>query len=243
MIIANAARRALNLLLPHVCPGCNRCLTDQPALCLDCWSALTILAEPCCQVCGIPFELPQARGALCPDCLDRRPGFDRARAVLRYDDHSRPLVINLKHGDRTDTATLLAGWMQRSGCDLLEEADVIAPVPLHRLRLLRRRYNQSALLAREIGRLSGLPVAYQLLRRIRATPSQGRLGRAVRRRNMARAFAPGADAHGLEGRRILLIDDVLTTGATASACAHVLKAAGARAVDVLTLARVDAPGR
>ena len=119
MRIDTITRSLLDLLLPHVCPGCNRVLTDRPALCLDCWSGLTLQSAPCCAACGLPFELPLADGSLCTACLARRPAFDRARAVLRYDDHSRPLVLNLKHGDRTDTARLLAAWMYRGGRDLI----------------------------------------------------------------------------------------------------------------------------
>jgi ComF family protein len=155
--------------------------------------------------------------------------------VFVYDDVTRNLILSFKHGDRTDAAPAYAAWMRRAGAELIVDADVIAAVPLHRWRLLRRRYNQAALLALEIGKLSDKPVAPDLLRRQRATPSLGQLGRLARRRTLRGAFAAQGE---VAGKRVLLIDDVLTSGATVGECARVLKRAGAARVDVLTLARV-----
>lgn len=230
---------AVDALLPPRCLACG-CVVERPgALCPDCWEAVDFIAPPLCAACGYPFAFAMEAEALCPECIRDRPAYDRARAVMTYDDASKRLLLGFKHGDRTDGAPAYAAWMARAGAALVAEADLILPVPLHWLRLFRRRYNQSALLAQALARRCGLPVATGLLRRTRNTPPQGHLPRGARRRNVAGAFAaaPGARAR-LEGRRVLLIDDVLTTGATVEVCARLLKRQGAAAVDVLVLARV-----
>ncbi|MGD1880105.1 MAG: ComF family protein [Kiloniellaceae bacterium] len=223
----------------------------QGALCPSCWSAITFVADPQCRCCGLPFAFdsetlapsdpgnPGGPGALeCGACLAEPPPFGRARAVMRYDDGSRPLLLGFKHGDRTEAAPPFAAWMARSGAELLAGAEVIAPVPLHWRRLFARRFNQAALLAQALGSRSGLPVVPDLLVRRRATPSQGHLSRAERQRNVAGAFAVNPRrAAALQGRRLLLVDDVMTTGATVSACARAALKGGAAAVDVLVLAR------
>lgn len=190
----------------------------------------------------MPFEVDQGEAALCGACLRRRPRFDRARAVFRYDERSRRLILGFKHGDRLHGAPAFGQWMARAGAALLADASLIAPVPLHWTRLFRRRYNQAALLAQAIARECDVPVVLDLLVRQRRTPSQGLLSAAERHRNVQGAFALRAShAARLEGKRVLLVDDVLTTGATVGACARVLLQAGASAVDVLTLARVVRP--
>jgi ComF family protein len=167
------------------------------------------------------------------------PVFQSARAAVLYDDASRKLVLGFKHGDRTHAAKALAVWMRRAGGEILEQADALVPVPLHRWRLFQRRYNQSALLAQQIGLLAGKPVLYDALRRIRPTPSQGHFTRKERRENVKGAFAVSSeDKAAAEGKTLLLIDDVLTTGATVDECARVLLVAGAKQVLVLTLSRV-----
>lgn len=178
-------------------------------------------------------------GSLCGACTAERPLYDRARSALTYDDASRDLILRFKHADRIDGAATFASWMARAGAELVSAADIIAPVPLHRWRLVRRRYNQAAILANTIGRARGKLVIPDLLVRRKATESQGHLGRSQRRRNVAGAFALHPQrAQVATGARILLIDDVLTTGATAEACARALRNAGASAVDLLVLARV-----
>ncbi|WPZ36093.1 ComF family protein [Thalassobaculum sp. OXR-137] len=240
--MAVLAHRLLDLLLP---PRCGRCGVDVPtdaALCLDCWRAVTFIADPLCEVCGIPFEIRPFGRAVCGDCLARPPVFDRARAAVVYDDATRSLILAFKHADRLTLAPLFAAWMRGAGADLLEQADVIVPVPLHRWRLLSRRYNQAAVLAHALGRLSGVNVVDSLLLRTRQTPSQGRKSASQRTLNVRGAFALrnncGGMAEAIKGRRVVLVDDVFTTGATVSACTRVLRRSGARAVDVLTLARV-----
>jgi ComF family protein len=233
---------ALDLVLPPRCLGCGGLVEIQGALCAACWSAVTFITDPLCRCCGLPFdhavEGARADDLDCGACLAEPPPFSRARAVMRYDDGSRPLLLGFKHGDRTEAAPPFAAWMARSGAGLLAEADVIAPVPLHWRRLFARRFNQAALLAHALGRGSGIPVVPDLLVRRRATPSQGRLSRSERQRNVAGAFAVRPRRAGLiQGRRLLLVDDVMTTGATVSACAGAALKGGAASVDVLVLAR------
>lgn len=179
---------------------------------------------------------------LCGGCLRSPPVFDRCRAAFRYDDNSRKIILDLKHGDRTFLAPALARLLYQAGRQLADEADIIVPVPLHRWRLLRRRFNQSALLATELGKLAGKAVLSDAILRHRATHSQGGLSRKARQRNVRGAFRlrPGMRER-IAGRRILLVDDVLTTGATTGATARCLLRGGAAAVDVLTLARVVRP--
>lgn len=234
---------ALNALLPPRCLACGALVERTASLCADCWAGIAFIAPPHCACCGLPFDYDLGADALCGACAAEHPPFERARAVMRYDAASRGLLLAFKHGDRTDGAPAYGAWLTRAGTDLLSTADLIAPVPLHRWRLFTRRYNQAALLAHAVGREAGVPVVSDLLVRRRFTPSQGRLSAAARRRNVAGAFAlnPGR-APRLTGRRVLLIDDVMTTGATAAACARALRRGGAAAVDVLVVARAVRAG-
>lgn len=245
-------RRALDLVLPTRCLGCGVEVAGDGSLCPACWQGIGFIAAPHCARCGLPFDYdPTGEGAtgdgadrlICGACAAHPPAFDRCRSVFAYDDGSRPLVLGFKHGDRTDCAPAFARWLARAAALLLTEPDtLIAPVPLHRWRLLKRRYNQSALMALALGRLTGRTVIPDLLVRRRATESQGGLTAKGRARNVAGAFAPHPRWRDrLRGARVLLIDDVYTTGATVGECARVLRRAGVRAVDVATLARVVKP--
>lgn len=236
-------RGVLDLLYPPLCIGCRSQVAEPGSLCPACWRNVNFLDGPGCSCCGLPFELDPGGETLCAACLADPPAFDRARAVMRYDETSRGPILALKHADRLDLAPGFARWLERAGKPLLGEADIIVPVPLHASRLWRRRYNQAAELARALGRLAAKPVEPTLLHRTRATPSQGAMPSAkARRRNMRGAFRVAEDRRLiLDGRTLLLIDDVLTTGATADACARALKRAGAAKVHVLALARVVRP--
>ena len=229
----------LDAILPPLCLGCGEIVAAPGALCAVCWRGFSFISAPQCLRCGVPFARDLGTAAQCTACLTRPPAFRRARAALVYDDKSRRLVLPFKHGDRTDMARACGAWMARAGAELLAEADLVAPVPLHWRRLFTRRYNQALLLASRVSRDGGLTLAPDLLRRRRWTGSQAGLAARERRRNVRLAF----DIHprwrgGIKGRSVLLVDDVLTTGATVDACVRVLERAGVRHVDVLTLARV-----
>lgn len=231
--------RALDAVLPPRCLKCGLVVAAQGALCPTCWQGLSFLSPPCCACCGQPFDFDLGPGALCGACTQAAPAFDRARSVLRYDEASRDLILAFKHADRTSLTPAFAAWLKRAGDELIQDADLIVPVPLHWSRLFSRRYNQAALLAVSLGNRAGKVAVPDLLTRRRATQKQGHLGRLARQRNVAGAFAVHPRRLNLvAGKRVLLIDDVITTGATITTCAKVLRQAGAAAVDVLALARV-----
>jgi ComF family protein len=187
----------------------------------------------------VPLIGEAVTGDLCETCQRHPPAWDRGAAAVIYEGAGRRVVLALKHGDRLDMVGPLAGWMEAAGRDILRDADLIVPVPLHWRRLIKRRYNQSAELARRVSRLSGTPAAVDLLLRKRATTPQEGMGRETRAKNQAGAFAiKPALAGQIPGKSIVLIDDVLTSGATLSNCAETLREAGAARIDILVLARV-----
>ncbi len=238
--------KLMDIAVPRSCVACAKPVAAPGALCLSCFRAVTFLAAPFCNGCGVPFPHRAAAGLgeRCAACQGAPHAFDRARAALVYDPGARPLILGFKHFDRIQHARALAAMMVRAGQDLLDDATLIAPVPLHWRRLLGRRYNQSALLAARLAQHSGLPHIPDLMVRVRATPSLGDKGAAERAAVLQNAFRLGARyRHRVLGQRVLLVDDVLTSGATAGECARLLKASGATSVDVLAIARVPAPRR
>lgn len=230
--------RALNVLLPPHCIACPA-FTEQPGtLCNTCWQAVHFISEPYCTQCGTPFVHDMGEGALCGACIADPPPFDRARSAMRYDTHSRGMILRFKYGDQLQTVQSFAEWLLRLGVPYFVEGAVVIPVPLHRRRLFTRRYNQAALLATALAKHSGLVFLPQALLRKRHTPPQAELSREQRVVNVKGAFVvhPRHAVHFRE-KHVILIDDVMTTGATIRECARVLKKAGAKEVTVLTIAR------
>jgi ComF family protein len=230
------ASRALDLLLPpESFDGSER--PQGAGYSASAWARITFLDDPVCDGCALPFAYDV--GARCPACEAQPRAFARARSACLYDEHSRELILQLKHADRPELGGLFARWLLRAAAPLLVGADAVAPVPLHPSRLFARRYNQAAEIARPLGRLAGRPYLADTLRRRRSTSSQGGKSGRGRRLNVKGAFEvrPGLGRQ-VEGRRILLVDDVLTTGATAEACARALLQAGAAGVDLAVVARV-----
>jgi ComF family protein len=241
--LAGALRKPFRVLidvaLPPLCPACREPVGDAGALCAGCWSKLSFITRPYCERLGIPFAYDPGPGILSMQAIADPPAYARARAVARFDEIARALVHALKYGDRLDLAPALGQWMARSGRELLTQADALVPVPLHWRRLWARRFNQSAALAAAISRISDVPVATTLLKRVKATRQQVGLTRTERAHNIQGAFrVPRAARTETAGRRLVLVDDVLTSGATVDACARALLAAGAAQVDVLVFARV-----
>lgn len=240
---ASALRAPFRLIfdaaLPPLCPSCREPIGATTGLCPGCWSKLSPIERPFCERLGIPFVYDPGPGILSMQAIADPPAYQRARAAVRYDDVARSLVHAFKYGDRLDLAPTIGRWMARAGHELLAEADMIVPVPLHWRRVWARRFNQSAALAKVVGGISGVPVHPAVLKRTKATPQQVGLSRSQRALNVQGVFkAPPDGRAAVARRRILLMDDVLTSGATADACARVLLRAGARSVDVLVFARV-----
>lgn len=239
----SVGRVVLDFIFPPLCAHCRAPVAEANNLCARCWERIGFLSEPLCAVCGYPFEYDAGPETLCAACHRRLPAFDRARSLMRYDEASRDPILSFKRADRLDLVPAFARWLCAAGRDLIAEADIIVPVPLHRWRLWRRRFNQSALIAQVLGRRAGKPVDCLALVRTRATPSQGDMpSAAARRRNVQGAFRVlSGRVTGLRGKSVLLVDDVFTTGSTIEACARALKRAGVARVFVLTLARVVRP--
>jgi len=239
--LAAAARHLVDAVLPPRCPVCLAETGSHQALCAGCWAALPLIERPFCERLGLPFAFDHGEGVLSAEAVAAPPAFGRARAAARYEGVAVDLVQRLKYGDRVDLAPLMGRLMRGAGRDILAGADLLVPVPLHRFRLWRRRFNQAAVLAAAIAGVSGVAHDPFLVVRRRRTRQQVGLGRQARLANVQGAFAvPEAAVPRLAGRRVVLVDDVLTTGATLEAVARTLSRAGAGSVDVLTFARVVA---
>ncbi len=237
--IKTVGRLVLDAVLPPQCLLSRELVSAPGELEASTWKKLHFLDDPFCQTCGVPFAVDPGPEALCPSCLAQSPAYNCARAALVYDDWSKRLVLDLKYRDRLDGVSAFAAWMTRAGGQLLDGKSLIVPIPLHYSRLVRRKFNQSALLALKLASTSQLDVSPDLLVRHRRTPSQKGLSWRARRRNVAGAFSIRQNRKEvLQDRNVVLVDDVFTTGATVEACAKTLKRHGAKRVDVLTLSRV-----
>jgi ComF family protein len=237
-------RWTLDTLLPPQCLTCDAPVPDPGLFCSDCFTATSFIAEPCCRQCGAPFAFALQGGPdhLCPQCRETPPPWRQARAAMAYEAQSRRTILPLKYADRTELAPALARLMVRAGTAMLAHADLLVPVPMHPSRLRRRRYNQAALLARAVSRLSHIPTCLDALARIRATAPLEHLSAESRESAVAHAFhITSQGALRLPGRHVVLIDDVLTSGATAAACTLALQQAGVASVDILVAARVPDP--
>lgn len=238
-----ALRRVLDLALPPLCASC-RAPVEGRGLCPACWSKLSFITRPYCERLGTPFVYDPGPGILSMEAIADPPAYNRARAAVRFDEISRALVHGLKYGDRLDLAPMMGRWISQAGRELLAEADALVPVPLHWRRLWARRFNQSAILAATVSHQTGVPVAAGALKRVKPTAQQVGLSRTERAANVQGAFRVPADGRpAVSGRRLVLIDDVLTSGATVDGCARALLRAGAANVDVLVFARVAEPAR
>ena len=227
-------RSVLDFALPPRCGGCGAIVEDIDSFCTDCWRKLEFLQGGCTR-CGLPLKGTEAE--TCGACLAQPPRLDRIRAAVAYDDISRSIALRLKYGRKTALARTMSRYMRPLFGELPRDT-LLVPVPLHRRRLWSRGFNQSAIVARDLSRRTGLPVAVGALKRTRATPPLKGMGMRQRRRTVAGAFRATMQLH---GRTVILIDDVLTTGSTANACARVLKRAGAERVDLISWARVIRP--
>ena len=229
----------LDALYPPTCLSCSTATIEHDGLCAACWRQMAFISAPVCDRLGIPLPFQSAGPALSLAAISSPPVFEKARAVALYDGVAREMVHRLKYGDQLQLARPMARWMSRSGQALIDDCDVIVPVPMHGLRLLQRRFNQAATLASEIAGLNGKPRLIHALRRVKRTKPQPGLNRNERAENLQGAFkADGRDALMLADRRVLLIDDVLTTGATGNVCARALLRCGAKKVDLLCFACV-----
>lgn len=232
------------LCFPPSCVSCHTPISAYPGLCNTCFEQMHRISEPCCDRCGTPFIYAGQADGICPDCLETPPLYDEGRAVWCYDEQSSQLIKQLKYRDQVQLAPYLARMMAEQGKVLLDRADIIAPVPLHPRRLRQRRYNQAERLARHLVRLmrkrhgSAPALKPELLQRSRFTPAQAQLAYSDRMSNVKDAFqvTPLHEAD-IPGNGILLIDDVITTGATLAECSRALREAQASWIGVLTVAK------
>jgi ComF family protein len=240
----HAWAKIVDVLTPPLCLSCQVPVTMGAALCLDCWQKLHFIDDPVCDVLGTPFAYNEGEGAVSPAAIADPPAWNKARAVVAFDDAAGELVHQLKYLDRQEAGIAMARMMAGAARTLFPETDIVLPVPLHHKRLWKRRFNQAAFLCERVAKAGQKPWAHDILLRIEATTSQVGLDAKTRRKNVRHAFdVPLEKRAVIDGKSVLLIDDVRTTGATANACAETLKKAGAAQVNVLSFALVLEPTR
>lgn len=238
-LIVKLGTRAVDIILPPRCIITGHYVDNQGMISPEAWSELSFITTPFCTACGIPLAFEVAKGTICASCAQTAPPFDKARSALIYNDDSKSIILRFKHADQTHAVHSFTPWLMRAGHEFMDDSEIIVPVPLHRYRLLKRRYNQAALIGHALARQTGISCIPDMLCRQRPTPSQGHLKFGERRKNVKNAFAVNPyHKQALKGRSVLLIDDVYTTGATIKECTKTLKKNGAGKVYVLTLARV-----
>ncbi len=232
--------KILNFLLPPQCPFCRSIVSSYACVCGACWSKMNFISKPCCSQCARPFDYGEEAALLkCGLCLEKNPFYKMSHAAFLYDDFSKRLILSLKHGGALHLAPLIAKWMVHGAGEILKDADYLVPVPLHWTRLIKRGYNQSSVLAREVSRLAGVPVSFNGLQKVKRTASQGKFALKDRYKNVRGAFQVSRfHVEKFKGKRVVLIDDVRTTGATLNSAAGALLQAGAWEVRTLCASRV-----
>jgi len=242
--IKEIADMALDTILPPRCVVTGEMVDRQGMISPSAWAELDFINNPLCDKCGVPFGfevdgIDGEDGTQCLQCLDYPPPYDTARAALKYNDQSRNMILGFKHADQTHNALAFVPWLKMAGAGMLEDADFIVPVPLHRWRLMKRRYNQASIIAHYLSKQVQVPVLHEGLLRTRSTATQGHLNFEQRRKNVRKAFMVNEKyVAEIKGKNIVLIDDVYTTGSTVKECTKALKKADAKSIHILTLARV-----
>ena len=237
----------IDFILPPRCIVSGEMVDQQGMISSAAWADLNFISAPQCNRCGLPFDFDtgeEKEGTICGACLKEPPIFDKARAALVYDDASRNIILAYKHADQTQSVPSFITWLNQAGSEMLARADYLVPVPLHRWRILRRRFNQSALMAQYLSESTKIPCLLEAVHRKHATVTQGHLQVSERKKNVKNAFALNPKCvEQIRNKHIILIDDVYTTGATITECTKVLLKGGAASVNILTLARVVKPVR
>jgi len=237
--IKKIGNTAVDFILPPLCPATGEMVDLLGMVDPQFWQSLNFINNPYCKKCGVPFSFEvESADMTCGDCLETMPTYNQNRSALAYDDGSRNIILRFKHGDQTHAVKAFIPWLRQAGIDLLNTADMIVPVPLHRARLIKRRYNQADLIGRELVKhYPNVEYHPDALLRIRNTESQGYKKAKDRKKNVFKAFEANPN-YNLENKKILIVDDVYTTGSTLNECAKILYRAGASEVNCLTLARV-----
>ena len=235
----NLLRFILDIILPPRCLICGTVVYKENGLCSECFNKISFLSDQSCPVCGRPYTFPieNSKQMICAKCLTKPPKLEGLKAVFSYDNFSKNLILPFKHADRTDVVPYLSKLMYQRGKDILSDCDYIIPVPLHWQRLMKRKYNQAALLAVQLEKLSDKKCLLTTLKRIKKTENQGHKTKEERLENIKDAFFISRPER-IKGKSIVLVDDVYTTGATLNECAKVLIKAGAKSVKALVIARV-----